>query len=275
MKVDDSGTIYLLDWEDFRVKIFSPFATPLGMTGHGDGDKGFENPTGIAVDGEGAIWVCDPVQRKVARFDSGGDLVQSISPKFLVYRMAVIEDRMITMTATAKKTLFDIYDLSGNWLKSLGTFIENQEEHSVVLDGHIVGDNESQGFIYGDMYAGFLAGYDIDGEQRFLVQTIDGMHLPAIGAYGDVQKVEVHDRIGILSMSILGENLYVLRGANNSTSTNTTEHIVDVHSKRNGGYLFSFRIPKTCVQATFRADRMYTRGEDGVIVWQVTRPAGY
>lgn len=272
MKVNASGKIYVLDWHDFRVKVFSPSAILLGMTGRGRAGGAFANPTGFAVDRENGIWICDPVQGQIARFDANGDLVQSISPKFLAYRLAVIEDRMITMTASAKKTLFDIYDLSGNWLKSLGTFVENQLEYNVSLDGCIVADDESQGFIYGGLYVGILAGYGIDGKQRFLVQTIDRLPLPEIGAYGDMRRVEARDRIAILSMSIYGENLYILRGTPRSNGRKSAEQVVDVHSKRNGGYLFSFTIPITCAQAIFRPDRMYTRGEDGVTVWRVMSP---
>ena len=274
MQVDNTGNICVLDWDVLRVKLFSPTATPLGMTGHSEPGSSFANPTGLTVDRGNAIWVCDPRKGHVVRFDAGGDLVQKIVPKFLVYKIAVIEDRMITMSATVKSTLFDIYDLSGNWLKSLGTFIENQQEYGVSLDGYIVGDDEGQGFIYGGRHVGILAGYGIDGQQRFIARTIDRWPLPEIVVNGDRRQVLAHDRIAISSMSISDDNLYLLRGTPSSSSEEGAGQAVDVHDKRNGEYLYSFTIPKTCEQAIFQSDRMYTRGDNGVTVWHVKSPDG-
>jgi hypothetical protein len=275
MRVDTSGNVYVLDWDDFRIKVFSPDGDLLRTFGEGKSvDRGeFRNPTAFCIGLNGDLWVCDPLLRKIVRFDAQGKLIQTLQPKSTVDRICISGDRLIAMVPPGGERLFEIYSLSGELLKSFGEIIADQASQGIALDGGVVNDGSGHGFIYGGRNIGFLANYSVDGEKQFIVQTIDDLVPTITITDGKKQKVKPNSPTAVLSMSLVGDKLYALSGASDATAGVTSGQIIDVYDKRDGTYLFSFKLPINCREAAMCSDRMYTLGRDGVTMWSFTAKA--
>ena len=71
-----NNTLYVSDFGDFSVKIFSLDGTYLGMIGgYGNGPGRFTRPKGIALDREEKLYVVDAAFENVQIFNTGGDLL--------------------------------------------------------------------------------------------------------------------------------------------------------------------------------------------------------
>lgn len=271
VRVDDAGNIYVLDWADFKVKMFAPDGKLLKAFGDGkspeggDGTPGsFINPTAFSVKSGGELWICDPLQRKITHFNPGG-AAQAVKPQGEAYRVAAVGDMLVTMSPPGGESLFKVYNLSGESLASFGKIIEDQSDNGIALDGNIIGDVESRGFVYGGKYMGVMAGYGVDGAQRFVVQTIDAPPPPKVLDVGGKRKIKPNGTRAILSMSIAGDKLYVLSGG---SAGGAAESVMDVYDKRDGSYQFSLKLPVACKEAVVRSGYVYTLGDGGVMVWR-------
>ncbi|HEY0174591.1 MAG TPA: hypothetical protein VGB98_26480 [Pyrinomonadaceae bacterium] len=269
MRSDDAGNIYVLDWADLRIKKFSPDGNLLKVFGEGKGTGAgaFANPTGFSVGAGGEVWVCDPRQRRITRFDSEGG-ARTIAPQSAVDRIAAVGDVLVTMSPPRKDAFIEVYNLSGERLKSFGEMIEDQYEMGAVLDGTVVSAGENQEFIYGSMYTGALARYGAGGERRFVVRTIDGVPPPKILTTGATQEIQPNSPLAVMSLSVLGDELYVLSGVRADGTSGAGAQVLDVYDKRDGNYLFSLKLPVDCMEAIVRAGYVYTLGRDGVTVWR-------
>ncbi|MCH8222671.1 MAG: SMP-30/gluconolactonase/LRE family protein, partial [Chloroflexi bacterium] len=71
--VDASGNVYVADFDNHRVQVFSPegrFLRKWGSEGAADGE--FDGPTGVAVDGSGNVYVVDGLNARVQVFSPEG-----------------------------------------------------------------------------------------------------------------------------------------------------------------------------------------------------------
>jgi hypothetical protein len=277
-RVDDTGQIYAMDWADFKVKMFSPEGKFLKSFGEGKGDGlgtgagAFINPTSFSVRPGGDVWVSDPQQRKITHFNPNGG-AQALALPDAVYRIAAVGDVLFTMSPPGQSALFKVYNPTGEQLKSFGEIIQEQPGNGIVLDGYIVGDAESNGFVYGGRYMGVMAGYDANGEQRFVVRTIDVPTPPKVLDIGGKRKMKPNSTQSILTMSIMGDQLYVLSGAAVGGAGGAAEQVMDVYDKRDGTYLFSLKLPVGCKEAVVRPGYVYTRDDGGVTVWRFAQRA--
>ncbi len=60
MAIDSSDRVYVIEWENHRVSVFTlegQFVTSFGSNGKGPGQ--FNHPAGLAVDSSGVVYVCD------------------------------------------------------------------------------------------------------------------------------------------------------------------------------------------------------------------------
>lgn len=271
VRVGGDDRIYVLDWADFRVKMFSPGGKLLRAFGEGRGTApgAFRSPTALSVGPGGELWVCDPGQRRITQFNSEGR-VQATLPQSATDRVAVVGNRLVTMAPPGADTLFEVYSLSGERINSFGEVVANQRREWIALDGGVVGDEEGRGFVYGGRYLGVLAGFGADGERRFIVQTIDGAARPSILDIEGKRKIKSDVMHYVLSLSIVGDELYVLSGAG---SDGAGGQVLDVYDKRDGRYRFSVKLPVACRQAVVRPGHVYTLNGDGVTVWRFAQRA--
>ena len=269
MRAENSVNIFVLDWSDLRVKEFSPDGKLLRAFGEEVGSPGaFANPTGFAMDSGGNLWVCDIKQRRIGVFNTDGSK-RTIKPQNNVYRIAAIGDVMIMMDTPVHSRLFETYDLSGQQLKSFGELLEDQSNKGLILDGDIVADAENHGIIYGGRYLGIIGGYDAEGKQRFLVQTIDNIPQPKVlDIEGRRQKIDPNASRTVLSMSLLDNELYILSGVHPDGTTSSGGKVMDVYNKQDGHYLYSWELPADGEEAIVTSNYIYIRSDDEVTVWR-------
>jgi hypothetical protein len=268
MQANSNGDILVLDWADLRVKEFSPDGKLLRAFGEELGKPGaFENPTGFALDSRGNMWVCDLKQQRIGVLNTDGSK-RTIRPKNMIYRIAAIGDVMFTMVTPDYSKLFETYDLSGQQLKSFGELLEDQSNKGLVLDGDIAPDAENHGIIYGGRYLGIIGAYDLEGKQRFLVQTIDTVPQPAVlNIDGRMRKVKPNTARPVLSLSVLNNELYVLSGVHPDGSAGSGGKVMDVYDKQDGHYLYSWELPADAHEAIVASNYIYIRRDKEVTVW--------
>jgi hypothetical protein len=274
--VGRAGEIYLLDWADFRVKMFSPDGKLLKTFGEGKGtgEGGFVNPTALSVRPDGELWVCDPQQHLIRRYGPDGG-VRAFNPQTAAVRVASVGDKMVTV-ALADDGLFEVYDLSGNRLGSFGEFIKDQHSKDLTLQGNVVGDEESGGFIYAGRFMPIIAGYGVDGRQRFVVQPVDGGggETPTSLTLAGRQKRNPRARSVARTLSIDGDKLYVLSGSKDPAVGDRGGQVIDAYDKRDGNYLFSMKLPLACAEAVVRGDHVYALPRGGSVrVWRFRQGA--
>ncbi|HEX8119429.1 MAG TPA: hypothetical protein VF521_19275, partial [Pyrinomonadaceae bacterium] len=148
LRVGENGNVYVLDWADFHIKMFSPAGGLLQTfgSGKGTGAGAFLMPTYFSVSPGGELWVCDPRQQRITRFDSHGE-VRAVLPQRPTDRIVTVGDFLVGMAAPGADTLFEVYSQSGERLKSFGEVVAEQRKEWIALDGSVVGDEESRGFV--------------------------------------------------------------------------------------------------------------------------------
>lgn len=269
LRSENGPNLFALDWSDLRVKEFSPDGKLLRTFGESaDSPDGFANPTGFALDSGGKMWVCDFKQDRVGIFNSDGSKDKFFKPKDTIYRMVAIGDVMMTMVTLDYPKLFEIYDLSGKQIKAFGELLEDQANKGLALDGDIVADVENHGIIYGGRYLGILGAYDVEGKQRFLVQTIDNVPQPTVlNIAGRMRKVKPNTALPVLSLSMLDQQLYVLSGVHPDGAAGETGKVMDVYDKQDGHYLYSWELPEEGKEAIVASNYVYIRNGKEVTAW--------
>ena len=267
IQTDDNDNIYVLDWSDLRIKKFSLDGKLIKAFGEEMGTPGaFINPSAFSVDSAGNVWVCDSKDQRISAFSPDGS-TRSFTPQDPIYRIAAFGDMLITMPAPGTSKLFETYDLSGRQLKSFGELLVDQANKGIILDGNIIGDAESNGFIYGGRFLGAIGAYDVHGKQRFFIKTIDGVTQSAVLDIEGSKKIKPASTHSVLSMSIVGSELYVLSGVRADGTSRPGGKVIDVYNKQDGHYLYSFELPVGCWEAIVRPGYIYTRGNE-LIVWR-------
>lgn len=268
IQANNNGHVFVLDWSDFRVKEFSPDGKLLKAFGEEAGSpEAFINPTGFAMDSGGNMWICDFKQERVGVFNADGTK-RSFRPRNTIYRLAALGDVMITMAVLEHDRLFEIYDSSGKQLKSFGELLEDQANKALVLDGDIVADTDNHGIIYGGRYLGIIGAFDAEGSQRFLVQTIDNVPQPRVLNVGEkMRKMKPNTALPVLSLSIVGNELFVLSGVHPDGTPGHGGKVMDVYNKQNGNYLYSWELPAEGQEAVVASNYIYIRNNKEVTVW--------
>jgi hypothetical protein len=273
MRAENSGNIFVLDWADLRVKEFSPDGKLIKTFGEELGQPGaFVNPTDFGMDSGGNMWVCDLKQRRIGVFNSDGSQ-RTIKAQNTTYRIAAIGNVMFTMVTPAHSKLFETYDLSGQQLKSFGELIVDQTDKGIILDGDIVADAENHGIIYGGRYLGVIGGFDLDGNQRFLVHTIDHVPQPAVldvESEGKKRKVDPTTTRPVLSVSALNNEVYVLSGVHTDGAAVDRGKVLDVYDKQDGHYLYSWELPADGQEVVVGSNYIFIRRDNEVSVWRFT-----
>jgi streptogramin lyase len=77
VEVDKDGSLYVVDRQNLVVKLDSKGRYLTKFGGYGSGDGQFKDPTGIAVDADGFVYVADYGNYRVQKFNSEGDFVLS------------------------------------------------------------------------------------------------------------------------------------------------------------------------------------------------------
>ncbi|HIN24705.1 MAG TPA: hypothetical protein EYM73_10025, partial [Dehalococcoidia bacterium] len=67
--VDGAGRLFVSDWGNHRILVFSQYGEFIGEWGtEGSDDGQFQNPYGLAVDDEGHVYVVDANNHRIQKF---------------------------------------------------------------------------------------------------------------------------------------------------------------------------------------------------------------
>ncbi len=124
--VDTRGTVFVSDYYD-RIQAFDSSGQFLFQWGiHGTGDGQFDFPTGMAVDGQGMVYVGDAGNHRVQKFDRHGRfLLQwgqqgSGDEQFMCPSGIAANQRPEIIVGDADNSRIQIFDDSGHFLRSSG-----------------------------------------------------------------------------------------------------------------------------------------------------------
>ena len=138
-----------------------------------------------------------------------------------------------------------------------------------VLAAILVADAENHGIIYGGRYLGIIGAYDVEGKQRFLVQTIDNVPQPMVlNIEWRLRKVKPNTALPVLSLSILDNELYVLSGIHPDGTAGSGGKVMDIYNKQDGHYLYSWELPADGQEAIVVSNYIYIRSDKEVTVWR-------
>ncbi len=261
VKTGADGSIFVLDFLDQRVERFSPSGAFLRSYG------GFRNATDLCLTGGPALWVCDPMQRQISRFDLGTGEVRSLKLPGATYRLAADAAGVITLFASPGERLFTRVRMAEPAaLEGFGRLLEGREQNPLATDGWIAGDGAG-GLVYAPGRAGLLAAFSAAGDLRFLVETIDPAPLPVIlQNKSGLQRVDPRAPVAALSLSVADGAIYVLSKGGGRKGQAVA---LDVYDLRDGAYRHTFRLARPARAVHVAGGNLYTVGKAEVARWDL------
>lgn len=267
-KMDARGHLFVVDYGDLRIKEFSPdgrFLRAYG-NGKGQGPGEFTNLNDVAIGPEG-IWVSDYSNGRISVFAPDGRMLRTLKTDPQPYKMALLPPAgFAVMQPPGAAELFGLFAADGTRRRTFGRFLADQAASSLVLDGWLEPDGRG-GFVYAGLYASVLAGYDGQGKQRFLAETLDPIPLPKLIRNDQGAKwVDREAPPSTVSLSVDGGEIYVLRAIPKGLKRSGG---LDVHDLADGSYLYSRKLPESCSWVVMAGGHMVTVTDTTVSKWKV------
>jgi hypothetical protein len=260
LRIDASGSLYILDWSDKAIKKFSPGGMLLqtfgGHAGQGPGE--FTNPTDFDVDSTGGVWVCDPVNRNITVFGPSGNVLRTIRPGPSPLRITHVGGAgYLLMSSSPDDKLFAWYAPDDRQRVRFGEVVEHQERFGVALDGKLTGDGGGH-FVYAAYRAGVIAMGDVDRRPAMLfLPTLDHRGMPRILTRESRDMREAHvdpdAGFGARDVSLDGDEVHVLSGERPAPGTSA----MDVYDFHSGRYRYSYRVDGMYSAAKVRHRKFY------------------
>ena len=89
LTVDAGGKVYVADWRNDRIQVFTASGEHLASYGEsGDGDGQFSRPSDVAVDGDGNIYVADWGNERVQVLGPDGEFLLNLLGQATVSKWA-------------------------------------------------------------------------------------------------------------------------------------------------------------------------------------------
>jgi hypothetical protein len=272
--VDKNQEIYVLDYGDMKVKKFSRDGRFLGFIGKGKG-KGpgeFVNPTDLGIDTLFNIWVSDAATGLLTCFDQRGNVVKTFRLKSVPFRVSLRENQeFIIQRPAGSDHLFELYDSTGNFKFSFGRgIIPEQSQSPILINGYMA---SSGSFLYFSFkYFGFIMCFDLDRRRiQYLVKTVDDIPTPKVDTrrVGDALVMKIASETPVASSGIsLGEGKIFIKA---SARLASFEHvtIIDSYSRKDGRYLYSFKIPEALSTVHYDGKLLYGITDTSISKWVI------
>ncbi len=268
---DHKDNIYILDFDDRRVKKFSKegrYVQTIGF-GRGQGPGEFSNPTDFDIGPNGSVWVCDPVNGYITVFNESGAVEKTIRlAKETPLRIAVKKNGyFVVRAAQIGEYLFSAYGREGNLVRRFGNLFENQARIEVALDGMWTKDATDY-FVFVFYRVGAFVVYHAQSlSTEVYAQTINSKGFPSILTIqrGDtrITRLDKNAPYTTLSASIVGEEIHLLVGNDGESN----KSVIDAYDLRSGMYRKSYSIPSDVSFAHITHHRVYTIQDTTVRVW--------
>lgn len=243
-RIARGGEVFVLDWGDAAVKRFDAAGTLLTTyrwTPRRDG--GFAPPPNdFAVDAAGRVWAAFSEQRLLKVFAPGGPEEKLVDLDRQPHRLVLAPDGgFVVLGLDAGEHLFARYDAEGALVRTFGALLAGAVQDPALIDGSLAAD-DAGGFVYAPLYLGLLASFTVDGEPRFVVETVGGgADVPEVLAHADGSRRLVPGTARTsLTVHVREGRIHVL--SERATASEKTR-IIDVYSNADGAYLKSIRLP--------------------------------
>lgn len=267
LKVDQESSIFVMDWGDLRIKKYSSDGRSIGIVGKGKG-RGpgeFMNPMHFDVAANGSIWVCDSETGRLSVFRPDGVLEKTIATTLIPSRVVALNAGNCLVLGQQGDELFALLDGEGTILRRFGTFVTDQIKNKLILDGWIA-RNGNDGFVYAPLYASILAGYSLQGGEKFIVELVDPVPRPALAVTKQGVYIEPVTPLVTLSLNRSGQYVYLL-SRSSSVGRDENVSIIDAYNAENGKYVYSLKIPERSREAYVTAQAVYTLADTSITVW--------
>lgn len=213
------------------------------------------------------VWISNPAGRVVRiNLRSGDYRVLPIS----AYKIAHALDVLVLLLLPNHADLFATVQPNGDVIREFGRFLEDQARVSIALDGPIAVDRTRQRIFFSPAFGGFIASYDISGNRRFLVESIDPSPLLRLREDGRGMYLIPQPRESrVIALAAFEDMLYVLvhvRGVGVEQ-----ERIIDVYQGDTGAYLYSLRAPGRPSRLVIESGVLVTANMEGITAWDLSR----
>lgn len=272
VKVDATGSIYVLDGGDMSIKKFSSegvFIRKFG-SGKGKGPAEFLNPSHFTITPSNEVWVIDPGNLRITVFNQNGSVVQTQSLKHQAHRIAYLQgtQALVLSPSSTREYLFELFELKGQSLAMFGQFVQDQKKNNITLDG-VLAEDGAGGIVYAFSRAGYIVSFDASGKLRFYVETLDPIPFPSLLETQrngiTILAVDRKAPYATMSINVDGDEIHVFCM---SESLKQKLAVVDTYSKNDGSYQYSFKLPVWADRMYITKNQVYSLVDTTVTQWR-------
>ena len=173
----------------------------------------------VSVERGGEVWILDSIASKIIKLDRNCKTQKSFVARNPALALQVNSSGEVVVLTSAGKSLFDLYDQSGNLLRSFGQRISygNPIADGELSNGHMVADTKG-GFYFSFNYPPLVRHYGRDGKLlgEFNPLTDVSIGAPNVSSEKQGNRVRVRSnyQIWILDMTLdeRGRLIFLLSG---------------------------------------------------------------
>ncbi len=266
-----TNDFFVIDYGDLKIKKFGikgELIATYGL-GRGEGPGEFFNPTGIAIDESGMIWVPDGAARTLSWFASDGGFIRRITFDEGVLRVAPLNGGgyYLMRISPANPNLFHKYDRKDSLIISFGKLVKNHQELLISLNGDIVVDRGDLIFVSSNY--GVILRFSEDGNIVYAVKGMEKIEMPRVetSEVGESVVQRVVNRKTIYNCpSIKNDKLYIHA---HSLSKETGASVLDVFSVKNGKYEYSLKLPDFFMCVSVAGNYIYALRDTTAVVYRM------
>ncbi len=269
--VGPDGRVYVMDYGDMRLRVFTPDGQLQRIVGRGEGQSPgeFGHPIDFAVDARGRIWVLEATTARVTVFAADGALDTLWTVPFPASRLALSPDGRhyaLFPISPRREGAFALFR-DGHLLGFFGQLAADQVPRWIAFDGKLMGDRE--GFYYTAVRAGWIASFDWKGRMRFLRTGIDPVPFPQPERTPD-GGLRLTARHRFVSNGIApGPHPATFAVLGLIPVDGRYRAVLDLYHRQDGRYCYSLQLPRGGSAFTFDRDRLYLVNKVALLAYRL------
>lgn len=269
---DAEGDLYVLDWPAAAIKKLSIAEGRIvaALRWIPDEADGYAVPPAdfAAVPG-GRVWAAYTEARTVGVFSPDGRLETTFELDVSADRIAADPGGgFVVLHLDGSPHLFRSYTAAGEVRADFGQMLAGDDQQPMLLDGLIAADGRG-GFVYAPFFLDLIASFTLDGELRFLVETVDARSsapLPRVLVEGGRRhRIEPGTPWQSLGLYVADDRIYVL----SEHDLEIEGRILDVYAATDGAYVESIRLPDKARGAVVLGERLFTVEGGEIRLWRM------
>jgi len=157
--------------------------------------------------------------------------------------------------------VFHIYNVKGEEIGKFGKLFQEQRQNFLTLSGPIAIDRTGNVYL-AFQRAGLIASFDISGNLRFFVKTIDATPLPEMLNYGGAIGFAPGTKFVNLAMQLYNERILILSAVREKGATP-----LDIYNSKTGEYMGSIYIPGSFHSFAVHKGKIYAMNDTSIIIY--------